>query len=170
MVILYPLAPPVTIRPARVVDAPAIHALIEVYAREGKLLPRTLDQVYRMIREFVVADDGGQVVGCAALRIYHEHLAEIAALAVVERWQGRGVGRRMVETLKSEARALGVPRVFALTIDERFFHKLGFRTVPVVEFPEKITQDCRSCAKRTGCIEIAVLCELEPEAPPNGKA
>jgi amino-acid N-acetyltransferase len=159
---VYPGTGPAGLRRAQPHDASAIHALLETHVAQGKVLPRTLDQVHRAIRDFVVAVDGERIVGCGALRLYSDTLAEVAALAIAADWQGRGVGRRIVETLKTEAAELGIARVLALTLEEGFFHRLGFRTVDIGTFPEKIERDCASCAKRTHCIEIAVLHETEP--------
>jgi amino-acid N-acetyltransferase len=166
---LYPVGESYALRPAQPADAPAIHALLEIYVREGLLLPRTLEQVYQSIRDFVVAVDGDAVVGCGALRIYTEALAEVGALAVARGWQGRGLGHRIVAALKDEARALGIARVIALTLEERFFHRQGFRTTRITEFPEKIARDCARCAKRSTCIEIAVVHDVEADISDTGR-
>jgi amino-acid N-acetyltransferase len=150
----------VTLRAARLADAPAILGLIRGFAMRGLLLPRTPEQVYRNIREFVVAVEGEAVVGCAALRVHTPTLAEVGALAVAERCHGRGVGRRMVESLLAEARELGIQRVLALTLQDGFFHRLGFRTTRVEQFPEKVAADCAGCALRATCREIAVVYDL----------
>jgi amino-acid N-acetyltransferase len=159
VVILYPFGR-VALRRAQPHDAPAIHALLETWVRAGSLLPRTLGQVYRSIRDFVVAVEADTIVGCAALRVYSGKLGEVAALAVAREWHGRGVGRRIVEALVEEANGLGMEQVFALTLEAGFFQRLGFRTTPIADFPEKIAQDCRTCAKRNACVEIAVVRDL----------
>lgn len=148
--------PAVRLRRAEPVDAPAIHALLAQYVADGVMLPRTLEQIYRSIRDFVIAEEDGRLVGCGALRIYHAGLAEVGALAVAPAVQGRGVGRRVVETLLEDARALGIERVLALTLQVEFFGRLGFEVQPVERFPEKIAADCRGCARRAQCPEIAV--------------
>ncbi|HEY8469652.1 MAG TPA: GNAT family N-acetyltransferase [Longimicrobiales bacterium] len=155
-------APLVVIRRARPADLPAMMELLDRYAREGALLPRSPEQVRQQLRDFVVAVDATGVVGCAGLRLYSPALGEVIALAVAERCQSQGVGRRLVETLLEEARALGLRRVFALTLHPGFFHRLGFRTTNIAEFPEKIALDCNGCARRAACAEIAVSLELEP--------
>lgn len=166
---LYPAGESYALRHAQPADAPAIHTLLETYVREGLLLPRTLEQVYQTIRDFVVAVDGETIVGCGALRIYTESLAEVGALAVARQWQGRGVGHRIVATLKDEARALGIARVIALTLEDRFFHRQGFRTTRIAEFPEKIARDCARCARRSTCIEIAVVHDVEADISDTGR-
>jgi amino-acid N-acetyltransferase len=153
-----------TPRRAHPSDAPAIHVLLQHFVTDGKLLPRTLEQVYRSIRDFMVVEENGEIIACGALRIYSETLAEVGALAVDQRWHGNGLGRRVVDALKAEAQALGIERVFALTLEETFFQRLGFHRVSVEEFPAKIAQDCTSCSRRPTCIEIAVVHEL-PTSP-----
>lgn len=158
--VLATIAPAVRLRPARLADVPAILELLDGFARRGLLLPRTPDQVYRNIREFVVAEDVEGVVACGALRLYSAELAEIGALAVAEHCHGRGIGRCIVDALVEEAERLGLRRVFALTLQEGFFHRLGFRTGRVEEFPQKVAADCASCARRATCLEITVVRDL----------
>ncbi|HET8655071.1 MAG TPA: N-acetyltransferase [Longimicrobiaceae bacterium] len=149
------------IRPARVGDMRQVGLLINRFARQNLMLPKAHDQLARNFREFVVAvEPGGQVLGCGALRVYSEALAEIASLAVDESVQGRGVGRLLVERLLVEARALALSRVFALTLQEDFFHRLGFHTEPKESFPLKVWADCRNCPKLHACDEIAVAREI----------
>ena len=148
------------LRAACLDDVAEMSALLGRYARQGLLLPRTETQICRNVREFIVAEDELGVAGCGALRLYSPELAEIGALAVQEHWQGAGLGRRIVETLLEQARVLGVRRVFALTLQEGFFHRLGFSTVQVSEFPQKVASDCAACAKRASCIEIAVAIDI----------
>lgn len=155
------LAGPLSLRPARIADMRAVEPLINGFARRNLMLPKTHDQLARLFREFVVAvDDSDAVVGCGALRVYNEGLAEVSSLAVHEAAHGLGVGRRIVERLVEEARALDLGMVFALTLQEIFFHRLGFRTVPRESFPLKVWADCRSCPKLHACDEIAVAREL----------
>ncbi|MBX6364002.1 MAG: N-acetyltransferase [Gemmatimonadetes bacterium] len=158
--VLAAITPAVRLRAARLADVPAILELLDGFARRGLLLPRTPEQVYRNIREFVIAEDGDALVGCGALRIYSPQLAEIGALAVAEHCHGRGIGRCLVDALVDEALDLGIARVFALTLQPGFFHRLGFRTGRVEEFPQKIAADCASCAKRATCMEITVVRDL----------
>lgn len=146
----------VFVRRAEPSDAREIHELLERFVAPGMLIPRTLKQVYRSIRDFVVVIERGRIIGCGALRIYTAELAEVGALAVSEECRGTGLGKRIVETLVHDARALGLHRVFALTMEERFFHRCGFETTVISEFPEKVAADCASCARRTSCNEIAV--------------
>jgi amino-acid N-acetyltransferase len=141
-------------------DAREIHALLERFVAHGQLLPRTLKQVYRTIRDFVVAIEEDRIVGCGALRIYSADVAEIGALAVASDRQGSGIGRRVVDALVHDARLLGLRRVFALTTSDAFFHRSGFETTVVAEFPEKVAADCTGCTRRATCNEIAVAITL----------
>lgn len=150
-------APAVLLRRARPSDAAALHALLDGYAREGLLLPRTREQIAGRIGEFTVAVDTHGLAGCGALRLYTPRLAELVALAVAPRLHGQGIGGLIVESIVEEAQRLGVRRLFALTLREAFFNRLGFRTKPMAEMPEKLAADCASCPRRNACNEILVL-------------
>lgn len=151
----------VVLREALPTDVEEMHSLLDGFAREGLLLPRAVEEVYRNFREFVVAEHDGRIVGCAGLRLYSSVLGEIVGLAVSEESHGQGVGRLMIETLLAQAKSLGLKKVIALTLQPAFFYKLGFEPTLVAEYPQKIAADCSRCAKRSACIEIAVAYELE---------
>lgn len=164
-------APELALGPATLQDVEGIARLVNRYAVRGLMLSRTTDELYRQFREYVVVTGpNGEVLACGGLRVYSPSLAEIVGLAVEERVQGRGYGRLVVEALVEEARALGVPHVFAMTQEEGFFRRLGFQPVPHGTFPEKVHADCRTCARRRGCLEVAVLRELEVAVLPVGRA
>lgn len=147
----------VAVRPARIADMRQVEPLVNGFADRQLMLAKTHDQLARLFREFVVAEDeDGQVIGCGALRVYNESLAEIASLAVDERAHGHGIGRRLVDQLIVNARELSIRTVFALTLQEMFFARLGFRTVRREMFPLKVWADCRNCPKLHACDEIAV--------------
>ena len=162
------LAPPeapvrarVTVRPARVADMAQVEPLINAFAARELMLAKTIEQLSRNFREFVVAvDQDGRVLGCAALRVYTPQLAELGSLAVDETAHGLGIGRMLVERIEEEARAIGIGTVFALTLQDAFFHRCGYRTVPKEMFPLKVWADCRSCPKIHACDEIAVVKEV----------
>lgn len=151
---------PIALRRARPADVPAIQTLLDAYAARGLLFARPPDLLYRTVREYVVACDETGVVGCAGLRIHNAVSGEVGALAVAEHCHGRGIGRRMVEVLLEEAVALGLERVFALTLQEGFFHRLGFRTVPLEAVPEKIAADRLDGIDRSKHPKATVLLEL----------
>lgn len=148
------------LRRAEPADAQELHELLERFVAPGLLIPRTLKQVYSTIRDFVVVIENGRIVGCGALRIYSAELGEVGALAVLEEARGGGLGGRIVNALVNDARNLGLRRVIALTMRDSFFHRLGFETRALIEYPEKIAADCVTCSRRAGCQEIAVSIEL----------
>ncbi len=149
------------VRAARVADMQQVEPLINGFAARELMLPKTIEQLSRLFREFVVAEaPDGRILGCAALRVYTPQLAELGSLAVHSDAHGTGIGRRLVERIEEEARALGIGTVFALTLQDVFFHKLGYRTVSKEMFPLKVWADCRQCPKINACDEIAVVKEV----------
>jgi amino-acid N-acetyltransferase len=150
----------VVVRPARVADMLQVEPLINGFARQDLMLPKTVEQLSRNFREFVVAELDGRILGCAALRVYTPQLAELGSLAVSEAAQGLGVGAKLVAAVEVEAGKHGIGTVFALTLKDVFFHKQGYRTVPKEMFPQKVWSDCRACPKLHACDEIAVVKEL----------
>lgn len=147
----------VSIRRAHVGDIPRLYEIINYYAVRGDMLPKTLDQLYNRVRAFNVAEADGEVIGCAALHITWADLAEVVSLAVHPDFQGRGLGRQMVEPLFGEARGLGIANLFSLTLQVGFFSRLGFREVPKLHLPHKIWQDCATCFKQDRCDEVAMV-------------
>ena len=148
------------IRKAILQDARQIHKLLLKYAKDGLVLPRSLMDIFEAIRDFYVFAEDGQVIGAAALNICWEDLAEVRSLVVDENQNGRGIGRYLVEACISEARQLGIGRVFALTYQQMFFEKLGFQVIEKSELPQKIWGDCIKCAKFPECDEIALSLSL----------
>lgn len=146
-------------------DVPGMADLINGYAAHGLMLPKSPGQLYRTLREFVVAEDAqGRLLGCGALRIYDPGLAEVCSLAVADAARGLGVGRKVVDALHREAARFGLARVFALTLEPGFFHRLGYHTVEKSILPQKIEADCVGCPRRDACNEIAVVRMLSPES------
>ena len=114
------------IRRATDADLPAIEAFIEPFVDDGKLLPRTFDELSELLPSFFIAEADGQIVGCAALEIYSRKLAEIRSLAVSPAMQGRGVGKLLVEACIELAREKNVLEVMAITSSDGFFISCGF--------------------------------------------
>lgn len=152
------------IRQAVITDIPQIVDLIQPYVDDGTLLPVPVSRLYERIRDFIVAEVDGEIVGCGSLMIMWHDLAEIRSLAVRKGHHGGGVGRRLVEMLIEEARVLGITRVFALTYQTAFFSKLGFQVVTKETLPQKIWKDCVHCTKYTHCDEVAMVLELIPRS------
>ena len=144
------------IRKAILQDARQIHRLLLTYAKDGLVLSRSLMEIFEAIRDFYVFVEGDRVVGAAALNICWEDLAEVRSLVVDESFAGRGIGKHLVEARLSEARTLGIGRVFALTYQQAFFEKLGFSVIEKSELPQKIWGDCIKCAKFPECDEVAL--------------
>lgn len=149
------------IRKAKLKDAGDIYNLINHYAKEGILLPRSLNSIYENIRDFWVCEEGGNLIGCASLHIVWEDLAEIKSLAVSEEHKGRGIGTMLVEACLKEAEELGVKRVFVLTYAHDFFSKLNFEEVEKIKLPHKVWGECINCVKFPSCDEIAMWIDLE---------
>ena len=147
----------IVIRGAVVKDVPAIARIVNGYASQGLMLPRSLHNLYQCVRSFVVAATDDQVIGCGALQVFWHDLAEVRSLAVEEAWAGKGIGRLMVRYLVDQARSLGIARVFTLTYRQRFFERLGFHEVPKESLPHKIWSDCLNCPKYPDCDEIALM-------------
>lgn len=147
------------IRKARLQDVKAIHKLIAEQAQAGHLLPRALSEIYSQLRDFSVdADEStGEVLGCAALHIVWEDLAELRSLAVRTNDQGGGIGTRLLEALLQEAQEMGVKRVFVLTYRPRLFEREGFLPMDKSRLPHKIWADCIKCSKFPDCDEIALV-------------
>ncbi len=145
------------VRPAKVGDVPQLYQLITNYAKRGLMLPKTEAQLYHNVRDFMVADAGGTIVGCAGLKVTWHDLAEIISLAVAPEYQGRGVGRQLVSPLIEEARRIGIPTVFALTYQIAFFRRQGFQIVPKHNLSQKVWQDCVICPKQDACDETAMI-------------
>ncbi len=149
------------IRKARTSDAVAIYTLINDYAKEGILLPKSLNTIYENIRDFWVYEDNGEIVGCCALHVVWEDLAEIKSLAVKKEHTRRGIGYKLVERCLQEAIELGIKRVFALTYAVSFFEKFGFAVVDKNTLPHKVWGECINCVKFPSCDEVAVSLDLE---------
>src|SRR5438552_4186748 len=149
------------IRPATIHDVPRVQQIINSHAELGKMLFKSLAQIFEHLRDFAVVEEKGELVGCVALTIIWADLAEVRSLAVDGRHIGRGIGRQMVEWSVQEARRLEIRRIMALTYEQQFFEKLGFTVVAKETLPLKVWTDCIRCPKRDGCDEIAMVRTLE---------
>ena len=138
-------------------DIPPILDLINAYAAQGIMLPRTEFELSEAIRDFTVVTLGGELLGCGALHFYTPTLGEIRSLAVHQRAKTRGVGRELVDALVGEAQEYELDAVFAFTYVVDFFRKVGFHEVERGALPLKAWKDCVRCPKFQACDEIAVL-------------
>ncbi len=155
------------VRGAKISDAKAICALINYYAEHDKMLFRSLAEVYENLQTFLVAEQDRTVVGCCALEVIWSDLAEIKSLAVSSDDRGKGVGTALIKAALDQARQLGVPRVFALTLEPGFFERAGFSIVRKEELPMKVWSDCARCPKQNECDEIAVIKGLARDPDPD---
>ncbi|HOX38769.1 MAG TPA: N-acetyltransferase [Candidatus Brocadiia bacterium] len=161
------------IRKAAIADVPNIHKLVNHWAGRERMLARALSEIYENLRDFVVCEENGAIIACGALHIIWSDLGEIKSLAVAQERVGSGVGRAVVEVCLTEARALGLQRVFALTYEPEFFEKCGFRRVSKDSLPQKIWSECVRCPKFPDCDEVAVIygngASLAPETRGGGQ-
>jgi N-acetylglutamate synthase-like GNAT family acetyltransferase len=142
------------VRRARESEADAISQLNNFFADQHLMLRRTPAMIRHAIDDYVVAVDArDRVVGCGALKEYSPSVAEVAAIAVANDAQGIGLGRRIVAAVEDLARKRGIPEVFVLTLEPRFFETLGYQRVDRARYPEKIRRDCIGCARRFACNE-----------------
>ena len=147
-------------RPATLADVVQLESLMAPFVATGDLLPRSNYDLCRHIKEYVVVEANGEIVACGALKVYSATLAEVAGLAVRDDWQGRGLGKRVVEALIAEARAQGLAEVLALTRKPDFFYRLGFGLSDRHHFPIKVWADCARCPRQSCCDEIAVTMKV----------
>ncbi|MHB1585881.1 MAG: N-acetyltransferase [Acidiferrobacteraceae bacterium] len=150
-----------TIRVAGTRDVPYMHELIESHSRAGNLLPRSMGELYRHLRDFFVIDLAGEIAAIGALEIFTEDLGEVRSLVVSESHARKGFGTLLVQRIIGEAAAIGLRRLMALTYAPEFFHRLGFKTVSIDTLPEKVWNVCLKCYKYHNCDETAVLLELD---------
>ncbi len=149
------------IRKATVKDGEKIFNILQTFAVQGVLLPRSLNNIYENIRDFFVYEENGEIVGIGSLHVFWEDLAEIKSLAVLPQHQHKGIGKKIVEHCIEEAKQLGVKKVFALTYLPEFFQKLGFEIVDKSEFPQKVWTECIHCVKFNDCKEIPVMIRIK---------
>jgi amino-acid N-acetyltransferase len=174
-------------RNATLPDAFAIESLISAKVHDGTLLPRSLAEICENIRDFIVVEDGKEIIGCGALHLYGPHLAEVRSITIRSSENGRGAGLLMVRALLREARRHHVTCICLFTRIPKFFAKLGFRVADDRHrIPDKVYKDCQHCPRQNACDEIAMyrgklptfailaspenasaLVQLAASAPPN---
>jgi amino-acid N-acetyltransferase len=151
------------IRKARIGDVKTIHRLINLSAKKGEMLPRSLMDIYNSLRDFFVYydEDKSAVIGICAMNIIWENLAEVRSLFVAESYRGKGIGKQLVDACVSEAITLELFRIFSMTYKKEFFARLGFKEVDRTTLPQKIWSDCFHCSKYPDyCDETAMIVEL----------
>jgi amino-acid N-acetyltransferase len=145
------------LRKATFGDVEAIHKLVNDYAQQGVMLPRSRNSIYETLRDVIIAEEEGRLVGVGSLHLSWDALAEVRALAIAPDFHRRGIGRQIVEALLVEGRALGVKTFFTLTYQPEFFGTLGFSEVTKEELPQKVWKECINCPKFPNCDEVAMV-------------
>jgi amino-acid N-acetyltransferase len=156
----------VEIRPAKSTDVKGIRKLIDTYAPQRRLLSKETVTLYESVQEFTVAVDDGEVIGCGALHVLWEDLAEVRTVADAEKYRGQGIGHRILEAVIQRGREIGVKRIFCLTFETDFFGRHGFEEIhgtPVD--PEVYTQLLHSYD--TGIAEFLDLESVKPNTLGN---
>jgi amino-acid N-acetyltransferase len=165
---------PFRIEPAQEQDVPAILTLVNRYAEQNIMLPRTEESVRATLADWLIAheesdasangDAGHDVIGCGSLVPLTDQLVEVRSLAIAEDQQGKGVGQSIVLGLVDMAQGRGFREVCALTLSEKFFTRLGFELVDRWSISPKVWQACIYCPKFHRCDEVAVLMRLQQPA------
>lgn len=156
----------IKIRKAKIGDVRPMHKLLSMFSERRELLPRAISELYENLQQFYVAVDKDRFVGCCSLAVQWDNLAEVKALAVDPDYQGKGIGRKLLDACLKDARALGITRIFALTMKDGFFDKLGFVRVGKNDLPHKVWTECVRCPYFPDtCVEIAMVKDLGGPAP-----
>ncbi|NQT18798.1 MAG: N-acetyltransferase [Planctomycetes bacterium] len=148
------------VRKAKMADVRKIHRLINDAAGHDDMLPRSLSEIYEKLRDFHVCVANDAVVGCCALHIVWDGIAEIRSLAVDEQRRGAGIGTSLMRRCLVECQGLGVGEVFVLTYVPAYFERAGFGEVSKDVLPHKIWSDCVKCPKFPDCGEVAMMLTL----------
>jgi amino-acid N-acetyltransferase len=154
-------------------DVGEILDLVNGFAAANLMLPRGPQYLYENIRDFVIAVDrempvrqneNGEtlnlIVACGSLHVLWADMAEVRSLAIHPDYQHLGLGRRLVEYMKTEARQLGVNRLYTFTLTEGFFASLGFKRQMRDELPAKVWGECSRCPKYFKCDEVGMVLEI----------
>lgn len=147
----------ITFRPATFSDVESIHRVLNDYAKEGLMLPRSRNAIYENLRDYIIATENNRFLGCGALHFVWYQLAEIRSMAIVPEAKGTGVGRAIVEHLEQEGIARGVKMFFTLTYQPGFFAKCDYIQTDKAKLPQKVWKECVHCALYPHCNEIAFV-------------
>jgi amino-acid N-acetyltransferase len=146
----------VQVSKASVADVPQIKELIEYHAKKNKMLSRSLSYLFDNIRDYFIAKDGGELIGCLGLHITWSDLAEIKSLAVHPDYMGQGVGKALIDSASTEAKSMGIMKIFTLSLEPEFFIRHGFQNIDRDSLPMKIWGECIQCPKYPECDESAL--------------
>lgn len=148
------------IRKAKISDIGTIFELVNDFAKQGLMLPKSQIDLYESIRDFFVVEIDNKVVACGALKVFLDDLAEIRSLATNKDFQKMGLGKMITQKLLDDAKELGIKKVFTLSYQIAFFKKQGFTLIKKEELPQKIWRDCYKCPKFPNCDENALIIEI----------
>jgi amino-acid N-acetyltransferase len=156
------------IREAAYDDIPAILSLFSAEVSAGLMLPRDPENMKTNIKDWIVAEEGNQIVGCVSLVFFNQELCEIRSLAVASHYRRNGLGSTLVSSALDLARIRGMRRVLTLTRSAGLFEHLAFQRDLIHNYPEKVWQDCQPCPFKQNCDEVALTYHLEREESGNG--
>ncbi len=165
---LRPLKEHIHIAPATVEDVPDIALLIGYFYQQKLMLARTEEDILANLKDFVVAKyfeptpgSKPKLMGCSAIYLYSDFLAELRSLGVHPDFQGLGMGKALVKATLANAEKRGLKKVFTLTMEIEFFKHCGFHEVDKEVLPEKIWKDCLGCGSFPSCHETALSIEFK---------
>jgi len=147
-------------RKATFKDVETMYKLINDYAEQGLMLGRSRNVLYESLRDFILAEKNGEVVGMGALHLVWDELAEIRAMAIAPHVLKSGIGRNIVKALLEEGKMLGIKNIFTLTYQPEFFIKQGFTELSKDQLPHKVWKECINCTKFPNCDEVALNIEI----------
>ena len=148
----------IELKKAKLSDIDKMQQLVEKEVKDGVILRRSNDEVATNIRSYILAFKDDKLLGYAALHIHSPTLSEIRSLIVDSSARGLGIGKKIVEYCKKEAKELGVEEILVLTYIADFFKKLGFEEIEKEAIPDhKIWLDCVKCIHFPVCNEISLI-------------
>jgi len=148
------------IRKARAKDIPEIENVINYYAGQNKMLPRSSSELYENIRDFWVKEKNSGIAGCCALHIIKKDIAELKSLAIKQEFIGEGIGKELVKKCAEDALTIGIKKIFVLTQIPDYFKKLNFTEIDINKLPHKIWPECLRCPKFPKCDGTALLYKI----------
>ena len=138
-------------------DVEALHQLLNGYAAQGLMLARARNHLYENLRDYLVAEEDGAVLGAGALHMVWDKLGEIRSLAVAGEHQKQNIGHELVSRLEADGLVVGVRTFFAFTYQPGFFGKCGYHKVSHDTLPQKVWKECVYCPKYPYCDEVAMI-------------
>ena len=131
----------VVVRSAKTGDVKKIRKIVDAYSDQRRLLSKETVTLFEAVQEFVVAEIDGEVVGCGALHVLWEDLAEVRTVAVIESMHGQGVGHKILDQVLKNAKEIGVKKVFCLTFETKFFGAHGFEEIQGTPVTPEVYQE-----------------------------